>query len=83
MSAFNLYFLHVEFVGCFGQEHSYGTEHMLFYYWAIKYLAFQYNNSVLAAWGNILVAAFGWLALQYACVAGWEASWDAVRVFWG
>lgn len=32
MSAFNLYFLRVEFVGCFGQEQPYGTEHMLFYH---------------------------------------------------
>lgn len=60
MSAFNLYFLHVEFVGCFGQEQSYGTEHMLFYHCNIKYLAFQYNNSVLAVGGSILVAAFWW-----------------------
>ena len=32
MSVFNLYFLCVEFVGCFGQEQSYGTEYMLFYH---------------------------------------------------
>lgn len=49
MSAFNLYFLHAAFVGCFGQEQSSGAAHVLFYHRAIKYLAFQRKNPVVAA----------------------------------
>lgn len=69
MSAFNLYFLHAALVGCFGQEQSSGAAHVLFYHRAIKYLAFQRKNPVVAAGGSILVAAFCWLGLWCACAA--------------
>lgn len=65
----------VEFVGCFGQQQSYVTEHLLFYHWNIKYLAFQGNNSCFICLryhpcGCLLLA---WL-LTCACFIDWVPS---------